>query len=318
MDSMWNGRAIGDDHRILRHLADGGTSRVFLAEHTRLGSRVAVKVLAKEASHLARLCFSTEADLLAEITHPNVVRLFDFDELPDGERYLLLEHVSGIDLYSYLKKHERMTPGRALGVLRQVGSAIDYLHARGVVHRDVKPGNVMVDCEAGDSVKLIDFGIAQRLHDHESPELCGTISGTPAYMSPEQAAGNDVGPASDRYALGALALELLTGQPPYPDRSALALVLAVTSEAPRLPSALGMDVPGLDAVMAKALARDPDERFASAAEFVSALFEVFPRCADRPGARQFLGGLEAWGLRWPSVRGLFGCRGSARAMYGVE
>ena len=306
MHAAWDGRSIGDEHSILRHLADGGMSRVFLAEHTRLGSPAVVKVLARDASTQARLCFSAEAELLAEITHPNVVRLLDFDELPDGRRYLLLEHVSGTDLCSHLKKHGRLTPVRALGVLRQVGSALDHLHARGVVHRDVKPGNIMVDTEAGDTVKLIDFGIARRLHDHESPELCGVISGTPAYMSPEQAAGNEVGPASDRYALGALALELLTGQPPYPDRSPLALVLAVASEPPRLPSALGMDVPGLDAVMAKALARDPDERFASAAEFVGALLELFPRRADRPGASRPHEGMQTWGFCWASVRGLFG------------
>jgi eukaryotic-like serine/threonine-protein kinase len=173
-----------------------------------------------------------------------------------------------------------MTPGRALGVLRQVASALDYLHTRGVVHLDVKPGNIMIDCEAGDTIKLIDFGLARRLYDHEPPELRGVISGTPAYMSPEQAAGgHEVGPASDCYALGALALELLTGRPPYADRSPLALVLALSSEPPRMPSELGMDLPGLDAVMAKALARDPNERVASGAELVNALLEIVPRCA---------------------------------------
>jgi serine/threonine-protein kinase len=297
----WNGRAIGDDHCISRHLADGGMSRVFLAEHTRLGSRVAVKVLAKDASEQVRRCFLAEAELLVELSHPNIVRIFDFDELPAGDRYLMLEHVSGTDLCWYLKKNGRMTPVRALGVLRQVGSALDYLHSRGVVHRDVKPGNIMIDCEAGDTVKLIDFGIARRLDDHESPELCGVISGTPAYMSPEQAAGHEVGPAGDLYALGALALELLTGQPPYAaDRSPLALVLAVNSEPPRRPSELGMDLPGLDAVMATALARDPNERFASGAELIDALLAIFPQCADRPAAARPIRGLEAWGLRLPS------------------
>src|SRR5262249_13062583 len=155
----------------------------------------------------------------------------------------------------------RMPAPRALWIVRQVAAALGYLHSRGVVHRDIKPANIMIDCEANDPVKLLDFGIARRPSENPADEPKGLLAGTPAYMAPEQALGERIGPSMDNYALGALALELLTGEPPFPHSSALRLVSAAVSEPPRLPSALGLHVPLLDDVMAKALAKRACERF---------------------------------------------------------
>jgi serine/threonine-protein kinase len=147
------------------------------------------------------------------------------------------------------------------------------LHGQGIVHRDIKPPNIMVDAEANDSVKLLDFGIAIREGAQDSCFETGLL-GTPSYMAPEQVDGNGCGKSADLYALGALALELLTGKPPY-DYPSLNLVLAaVLHEKPGLPSARGVDIPGIDAVFERALARDPKARFATAAEFMDALTRV--------------------------------------------
>jgi serine/threonine protein kinase len=280
----WLGCPVGARHRIVKHLGSGGMGHVFLAEHVTLGAQVAVKILGPRCQPALVDRFIAEAKLLALLNHPNIVRVFDIGEMDDETPYFMMEYASGIDLSAWLEKHEVLSVKRVLRILRQVACALDHLHSQGIVHRDIKPPNIIVDPEANDAVKLLDFGIAIREGASDACFETGLL-GTPAYMAPEQVDGNGCGKAADVYALGALALELLTGRPPY-DYPSLNLVLAaVLHEDPGMPSQRGLDLPGLDGVFKRALARDPKARFATGTEFVAALTEVFSQAwGDRNSA----------------------------------
>jgi eukaryotic-like serine/threonine-protein kinase len=269
----WLGCPVGGRHKIVKHLGTGGMGHVFLAEHVTLGAQAAVKILGSRCTPLLVEQFIAEAKLLAMLNHPNIVKVIDIGEMHDETPYILMEHVPGIDLGEWLRRHEQLSLKRVLRILRQVASALDHLHAQGIVHRDIKPANIMVDPEASDAVKLLDFGIAIR-EGTSDVGLGSGLLGTPAYMAPEQVAGSGCGKSADLYALGALALELLTGNPPY-DYPSLNLVLAaVLHERPALPSSRGVQIDGFDDVMERALAREPGARYRSALEFVDALTEV--------------------------------------------
>jgi serine/threonine-protein kinase len=283
--ACWIGCPVGDRHKIVKHIGTGGMGRVFLAEHVTLGAQAAVKVLASRCTPMLVERFVAEARLLALLNHPNIVKVFDIGEMVDETPYILMEHVAGIDLGEWLRRHEQLSLKRVLRILRQVASALDYLHAQGIVHRDIKPPNIMVDPDAGDAVKLLDFGIAVREGTSDVTFGSGLL-GTPAYMAPEQVAGSGCGKSADLYALGALALELLTGKPPY-DYPSLNLVLAaVLHERPGLPSTRGIQIDGFDDVMERALAREPSARYQSALEFIDALTEVLSsRRSSMPAPR---------------------------------
>jgi serine/threonine-protein kinase len=266
------GDAVGCSHRIVRHLASGGMGHVFLAEHIHLGAYAAVKV-PRTGSEAARSCLQREARMLGQLQHPNIVSVLDVGQLADGLPYMMTEYVSGLELEAWLDGSGagRLTWKRSIGVLRQVAAAIDYLHAQGVVHGDIKPSNIMIDPRAHDFVKLVDFGIAYR----EDPNsIRRGVVGTPAYMAPEQARGDACGAAIDGYGIAALALELLTGRPPYDYSDAQAALTAILTQPPALPSHRGMTIPGLDDVFAKGLHAEPSQRFAIATEFVEALEQV--------------------------------------------
>jgi len=269
-DGLWLkdriGSAVGTLHRIVRHLASGGMGHVFLVEHTQLGAYAAVK-LPHPGSSIARNVLAHEAVLLSQLQHPNIVSVLDFGRLEGGLEYMLTEYVSGLELDSWLDSCGSMAPSRLVNILKQVASAVDYLHAHGIVHCDIKPANIMFDPRAHDFVKLIDFGIA--CEKHMQPERRGLV-GTPAYMAPEQARGEMCGPAVDIYGVAALALEVLTGRPPYDYDTPHGALTAVLSEPPALPSTRGISVPGLDAVFEKGLHSDPAQRYETATDFVEA------------------------------------------------
>jgi serine/threonine protein kinase len=271
--AAWIGCPVGDRHTIVKHLGTGGMGHVFLAEHVTLGAQAAVKILASRCTPLLLERFVAEAKLLALLNHPNIVKVFDIGEMEDETPYILMEHVPGIDLGEWLQGHQQLSLKRVLRILRQVASALDHLHAQGIVHRDIKPANIMVDPDANDSVKLLDFGIAIREGTSDVGFGSGLL-GTPAYMAPEQVAGSGCGKSADLYALGALALELLTGKPPHDYPSLNLMLAAVLHERPSLPSSRGIQIDGFDDVMDRALARDPSARYGSGLEFVDALTEV--------------------------------------------
>jgi len=293
------GHWVGASHRIVRHLASGGMGHVYLTEHVRLGVYAAAKI-ARTNDEVSRQTIAHEASMLSQLDHPNIVRVLDEGRLADGTPYVLMEYVTGLDLDCILTaadgvdravravRHSAtsntptasasttlntMSLPRGLGVLRQLAWAVDYLHAQGIVHGDIKPGNVLIDARGGaDYVKLVDFGIAWR--DQNDGVVRGSI-GTPAYMAPEQARGEHCGPALDVYAVAALSLELFTGHRPYDYGTAQDIWTAVLTEPPALPSHYGLWIPGFDEAFGKALHADPNQRFKSASEFVNVLSEAF-------------------------------------------
>lgn len=280
LDAEWLsaqlGASVGCSHRIVRHLASGGMGHVFVAEHEYLGALAAVKV-PRYADAAGRQILEAEAKLLAKLDHPNIVRAIDVGQLADGRMYLMMEHATGIELGAWLDAHGPMAFERCLSVLRQVGSAVDYLHRKGIVHGDIKPANLLIDVGANDFVKLLDFGIASSAGVQERRGVLGT----PEYMAPEQARGEAWGSACDVYALAALSLQLLTGHAPHHQRSAQDVLTAVLTRPAPVPSDYGLKIAGLDVVFEKGLHSDPTQRYAQASLFVSALADVL-RASTRP------------------------------------
>ena len=261
-------------YRLDRRIATGGMGEVWQATDAVLGREVAVKVLKREYADDAtfRSRFETEARNAAALHHPNVASVFDFGERPadDGggppQPYLVMELVRGEPLSALLRGGERMPAETAADLVGQAADGIAAAHALGIVHRDVKPANLLVTPDG--TVKITDFGIA-RAADAVALTQTGQVIGTPQYLSPEQAEGKPATQASDIYSLGVVLYECLAGRRPFDASSSVATALAhVRSEPPPLPD----DVPAhLRETVAVALAKDPAARFTSAAAFATAL-----------------------------------------------
>ena len=261
-------------YRLTRKLEAGGMGEVHLAEHLLLKRPSVIKMVradrATDPALLAR--FEREVKMLATLTHANTVAVFDYGHTADGTFYYVMEYLPGLDLDRLVTARGPLPPGRAVHLLRQVCGALREAHAAGLIHRDVKPKNVMA-CERGgvaDVAKLLDFGLVQ-VDVGGSDRLTGggTVMGTPAYMSPEQASGLPTDARSDVYSLGATAYFLLTGRPPF-ERATLMLTLTAHIVEP--PPPLPADVPAdLAAVVARCLAKKPEARFADVGELAGAL-----------------------------------------------
>jgi serine/threonine-protein kinase len=212
------GAVLGGKYQILRKIGSGGIGAVYAAEHTALGSEVAIKVLrgaaAADAAEIARL--RREAQVQVSIEHPCVVRTFDLDQMPDGSIYVVMELLRGMSLSERLKTRGPVAPGFGIPVFMQVCRALDAAHELGIVHRDLKPGNIFI-CE-DQSVKVLDFGMS-KFAEAETLTQDGYTLGTPEYMSPEQCIGAPVEPRSDLYAFGVLMYEALTGEIPIQGRN---------------------------------------------------------------------------------------------------
>lgn len=256
---------------VLREqLGAGGMGEVYRAEHVLLRRPCALKVIRPERAgdpkNLRR--FEREVQVTATLTHPNTVQIFDYGHAEDGTFYYVMEYLPGLTLEEVVKCDGPLPPARAVHFLRQLCGALKEAHDRGLIHRDIKPGNVMV-CERGgipDVAKLLDFGLVLPLlseSDGEKLTQDGTVTGTPAYLSPEQADGGDkVDTRSDIYSLGALAYFLLAGQPPFAGRSGVKMLAAHLYEKPEPVSARRPDVPAdLEAVVLRCLAKEPECRF---------------------------------------------------------
>jgi serine/threonine-protein kinase len=278
------GALVADRYRVERKLGQGGMGVVYAAVHEALHKPVALKVLGSMArldrDAVAR--FEREAIASANLKHPNIAETTDFGQLPDGGLYLVMEYVEGTTLRRLLHEQGKLAPGRALAILQQVGSALAAAHARGVVHRDLKPDNVIVTSpdaggNANDVVKVIDFGIAKLRSatfggGATALTSAGTVMGTPTYMSPEQVMGQAVDQRADQYALGVLAFELFTGRPPYAAEDVGQLMMMhVGAPVPSTRDRVPEFSPAIDAVTTKMLAKLPDERFASVAEAMIAM-----------------------------------------------
>jgi Protein kinase domain len=251
-------------YRIVEPIGRGGTSVVYRAEHVRLGRPAALKLLAPvlgEAGFRER--FLRESQLAASIDHPSILPVFDAGE-EDGFLYIAMAYVEGSDLKTLLAEEGPLPLRRALRIIGQIGSALDAAHARGLVHRDVKPANILVG--DGDRAYLSDFGVVKELSSNGMTRT-GTFVGTIEYCAPEQIEGRAVDGRADVYALACVLFECLTGEPPFHRPSEVAVLNAhLHAPPPKLPRQPG----GLEAVIATALSKSPLDRYATCAEFVAA------------------------------------------------
>ncbi|MBN1487289.1 MAG: serine/threonine protein kinase [Anaerolineae bacterium] len=267
-DSLVNKR-LGK-YLIQKELGRGGMAVVYLAYDPTLERTVAVKVLAPhliwQQDFIDR--FLREARSAAQLRHPNIVTIFDVGQ-ESGWHYFVMEYLEGTELTKYIRERGALSSGEIIAILRPLAEALDYAHRQGLIHRDIKPGNIMIDSEG--QAKLTDFGIARASSDTRLTST-GTIMGTPEYMSPEQAQGLTVDTRTDQYSLAVVAYEMLSGTVPFKADSTMALLYKVTHEPPPPISDTRPDLPeGVGDVLEKALAKEPGARFESVMAFISAL-----------------------------------------------
>ena len=273
---------VGDElagYRLRAVLNRGGMAVVYEAENPRLGSLVALKVLAPElaADDVFRARFMNESRIAATLNHPNVIPIYDVGAAGDL-LYLAMRYVVGSDLRALLKVQHQLPPGRALPLLGQVARALDAAHRRGLVHRDVKPGNILIEYGAEDDpdhVYLADFGITKHTTSRSGLTATGQFMGTIDYIAPEQIQGNPVDARTDVYSLGCVLFECLTGRVPFAKDVDAAVIWAHVEETPTAPSGLVPSLPpGIDEVIARAMAKDPGDRYPTCREFIGAAVAV--------------------------------------------
>jgi serine/threonine-protein kinase len=272
MQTLTPDTIVDERYRIVSRIGSGGMADVYCAEDLQLGRQIALKVLyrrfAEDEEFVER--FRREASAAAGLQHPNVVSVFDRGEW-DGTYYIAMEFLPGRSLKQVIREEGPLDPQMAIDIAVQILKAARFAHKRGIVHRDIKPHNVIVDDEG--RVKVTDFGIA-RAGASEMTET-GAIIGTAQYLSPEQAQGHAISARSDLYSIGVVIYEMLTGRVPFEADSAVTIALKHVSAEPPAPSTLNPAVqPALEDVVMRALAKDPENRFADADHFVEALEEA--------------------------------------------
>ncbi|HWK30305.1 MAG TPA: serine/threonine-protein kinase [Solirubrobacter sp.] len=255
-------------YRIDAPIGRGGMGVVYRATHLSLGRQAALKLIAPDhaASSGFRERFAREARIAAELAHPNIVTVYDAGEV-DGTLYLAMQYIEGSDLARMLAAEGRLKPYRAIDVCRQLGEALDAAHERGLVHRDVKPANVLI---SGRHAYLTDFGLTKRVGGTQVT-LVGDVVGTIHYVAPEQIEGREVTGRSDVYSLGCVLYHCLTGRMPYERDTDVAVIYAHLSEPPPKPSRVFGELPAaLDDVIARALDKSPERRFETCADLMAA------------------------------------------------
>ncbi|WP_336085765.1 serine/threonine-protein kinase [Nocardia sp. SSK8] len=276
-------------YRIVRMLGRGGMGTVYLAAHPRLPRQVALKLLNRELSTDAEVRgrFEREADVSSRLDHPGIVSVLDRG-VEDGLMWISMQYVDGTDASVFRGKP--LDPARAIGIIAQTAEALDYAHERDVLHRDVKPANILLAAaRTGDRVVLTDFGIARLRGDARQLTRTGDFLATLAYASPEQLSGAEIDHRSDQYSLGCTLYTLLAGESPFPADNPGAVVAAhLTKPVPRVSAAVGHLPAGIDAVIARALAKAPGERFDSCVEFAQAAAEALAGEPGRGGANPVL------------------------------
>ncbi|MGD8458118.1 MAG: FHA domain-containing serine/threonine-protein kinase [Anaerolineales bacterium] len=270
------GKKIGA-YEILDFLGNGAMAHVYKARHSQLNRFVALKLLHNRYTSDPDFVqqFTEEAQNLAQLRHPNIVQIYDAD-ISGEYPYLAMEFIDGLTLKliikGYREKFTRVSLVRSLRIIYSIGLALSYAHQRGVIHRDVKPSNVLF--ENSGRVVLADFGLA-RLLSHKKESETGMIIGTPAYMSPEQALGQTCGPSSDLYSLAVISYELLTGEVPFIEDNPLAIAMKHVSEAPVPPRSIVPEIPvEVEKVVIRSMAKNPNERYSTINEFLHDLTKV--------------------------------------------
>jgi beta-lactam-binding protein with PASTA domain/tRNA A-37 threonylcarbamoyl transferase component Bud32 len=268
---MTTPQVLGERYEIGGVLGRGGMAEVHRGRDLRLGREVAVKVLrhdlARDPSFQVR--FRREAQAAASLNHPAIVAVYDTGEdrtTTGATPYIVMEYVEGETLRDVLRREGRLQPERAMSLAADICGALDFSHRNGIVHRDVKPGNVMITPQG--TVKVMDFGIARAVSDSAATMTStAAVIGTAQYLSPEQARGESVDARSDVYSMGCLLYELVTGAPPFSGDSPVAVAYQHVREDPRLPSSINPQIPPeLDAIVLKSMSKNPANRYQSAAE----------------------------------------------------
>jgi serine/threonine-protein kinase len=266
----FEGRTIGT-WRVVRRIAKGGMGAVYLGEHAQTGRKVAIKILTEEYSRMPGIQgrFKREADTTLRLQHPNIVETFEMGQ--DGPHtYIVSEYVEGGSLVDLIVREKKLPPRRAVEIVCDILSALDHAHGRGVVHRDVKPANVLLTADG--RAKVIDFGLAKDAEANTILTLSGNVVGTPAYMAPEQAMGEPAGPPADLYSCGILLYLMLTGRKPFEGRSLVETLRKqihdplppVRPHNPEVPEAL-------ESVLRKICAKQPSQRYRTLPEAIAAL-----------------------------------------------
>ncbi len=291
------GRKLGQ-YEITALLGEGGMARVYRAHQSNVKRDVAIKVIESRLAHNPDFIkrFEREAQMIAALNHPHILKLFDFGQQNDL-LYLVMELQPGGSLQQLIRARRGLTPDTAARFLDQIAGALDYAHQHSVIHRDLKPQNVLLD-ESGNAI-LTDFGIARLVGEGAVTALTGTgmALGTPAYMPPEQWYGRNIDSRSDEYALGVMAFEMLTGQLPFDGDTPPALMQQHINEPPRSLRTIRPELPqSLERVILKALAKAPDDRFQSAGELATAVRAAMPHEDSEPeSATQDRQGIWVWG-----------------------
>jgi serine/threonine protein kinase, bacterial len=261
-------------YTIVRCLGSGGMGEVYVARHPRLPRQDALKVLRPEMSSNQefRERFLREADLTAALSHPNIVGVYDRGEY-EGQLWISMEYVDGTDVSRLLRSNSGISDEQAVAIISAVADALDYAHQHDLLHRDVKPANILIgDTDpANKRIKLADFGIARCANDSAGLTATNMTVGTVFYAAPEQLTGSIIDGRADQYALAATAFQLFTGAPPFENSNAAVIIGKHLSAPPPALSQRRPDLAALDPVLAKALAKDPKGRFDKCADFARAL-----------------------------------------------
>lgn len=262
-------------YTILRQLGTGGMGEVYLAEHPRLPRQEAVKILRKDVSadEEFRVRFNREAEMVARLYHPNIVGIHDRGDA-DGQLWISMDFVEGTDAGQLLQDRYRqgMPPNNVVHLISEVADALDYAHLKLLLHRDVKPANILLtDLDSRPRALLADFGIARRTDDGNRLTATSMTVGTVAYAAPEQLMGGDVDGRADQYALAATAFQLLTGSPLFHDANPAVVISKHLTAPPPEIATRRPELSNLGPVFSKALAKSPDDRYATCAEFAAAL-----------------------------------------------
>lgn len=301
------GQVLQGRYRVRERVGAGGMGTVYRAVQVPFERDVAVKVLAAEHSRKEQLVqrFATEALIIAKLRHPNTLKLYDFGRAADGRLYIVSEFLSGQPLDVVLEQVGALTPIRAMKILGMVCDSLAEAHARAIVHRDLKPANIFLE-HIGDQeiVKVLDFGVARVAETH-SHTITGTIFGTPAYMSPEQAHGEEVDARSDLYALGVIAYQCLAGSIPFSGTTPMSVLLKHIKDQPvpllELNPPVSID-PQVDGLVMRLLEKEPDDRPASALVVRKMIDSILRRLTEDPEADHHLDTLSR--PRIPRTEGL--------------